>query len=91
MVSGPVLWPSLDPVPMGKDCSCPGQKLHAADATASSKGLCEVSCRPSQAAGVWERRQARQEVESGSPALFPGWLCLPLRLEGHSGQDQGLF
>lgn len=45
-LAGPVLWPSLDPVPVEKDCRCAQLVLRAAGATASSKGLCRVAPPP---------------------------------------------
>lgn len=85
------LWPSLDPVALEKDCRCPAQKPRPAGATASGKALCEVSRWPAVSSscscclgmegskagsGIW--------VTSSVP-----WLALsPLRLEGHSSQEQ---
>lgn len=45
-LAGPVLWTSLDPAPVEKDCRCALLVLRAAGATASSKGLCRVVSPP---------------------------------------------
>lgn len=75
VVSGSVLWLSLA---VGKNCRYPAQRWHAAETVTAGRGLCKVSCWPvsvPDAAGVWEWMEARQEVESGSLALFPGRIC----------------
>lgn len=91
VVSGYMLWLSLA---VGKNCRYPAQRWHAAETITASRGLCKVSCWPAVSSRCsWCLGMEGSKTGSGIWVIGPvPWQdLLPLRLEGHSGQDLGLF